>query len=356
MPTTTGSKSRALRLSWYWPLSEARISQSNGWQGVAIDLHRAITDADRRIRPFVRTTPLEESHPLSDLGGDQVFLKMENLQPTGSFKLRGAFTKLLSLTQTELEQGVVVASSGNHGAAIAYALHQLGARGIVFVPEHAAPTKVAAIQRWGAEVQHHGVDSLFTESHARAFARDAGKTYISPYNDWDVITGQGTTGLEICRNLPDVQTIYVTVGGGGLIGGIAGYLRGRSRKNVRHPVRIVGCLPASSAVMYESVRAGRVLEMETLPTLSDGSAGGIEADAVTFGLCAALVDDWILVEEAEIAAAIRLIAEDHHQIIEGAAGVAVAAYLKDPKRGQGGKTAIVLCGANIDLDVLRTIL
>lgn len=317
------------------------------------ELRKAVVDAGRRIRPYVRRTPLDESLALSRMGDDQVFPKLENWQHTGSFKLRGAFNKLLQLTPAELQRGVVVASSGNHGAAVAYALRKLGATGVVFAPTHAAATKLEAIQRLGAAVQLHGEDSVDAEHAARAHAAEHGLPYISPYNDWAIVAGQGTVGLEIVRDQPDVDTIYVTVGGGGLIGGIAGYVK---QRRTAKPVRIVGCLPAHSPVMAESVRAGHVVEMESLPTLADGSAGGIESDAITFALCQALVDDWILVDEDEIAAAIRLIAETHHQIIEGAAGVAVAAYLKDVQRGQGRKVAIVLCGANIDLRVLKSIL
>lgn len=318
-----------------------------------VELKKAVVDAGRRIRPYVRRTPLDESLALSQMGGDQVFLKLENLQHTGSFKLRGAFNKLLQLTPAELQRGVAAASSGNHGAAVAYALRKLGATGVVFAPTHAAATKLEAIQRLGAAVQLHGEDSVDAEHAARAYAAESKIPYISPYNDWAIVAGQGTVGLEIMRDLPDVDAIYVTVGGGGLIGGIAGYVKGR---RTAKPVRIIGCLPVNSPVMAESVRAGQVVEMESLPTLSDGSAGGIETDAITFALCRALVDDWILVEESEIAAAVRLIAETHHQLIEGAAGVAVAAYLKDVQRGRGRKVAIVLCGANIDLRVLKSIL
>ncbi|MCS6826429.1 MAG: pyridoxal-phosphate dependent enzyme, partial [Caldilinea sp.] len=267
--------------------------------------------------------------------------------------LRGATNKLLSLASETLARGVVAASSGNHGAAVAYALRRLGAKGVVFIPEGAAATKVEAIQRYGAEVRRWGMDSVEAEQQARAFAAQSGRAYISPYNDWEIVAGQGTIGLEVLEELPDVETIYVTVGGGGLIGGIASYIKA---SDAGKSVRIVGCLPIHSPVMYESVRAGRIVQMESLPTLSDGSAGGVEEDAITFVLCRQLVDDWILVTEAEIADAVRLIARTHHLMIEGAAGVAVAAYLKDAQRGRGRNVAIVLCGANIDLDVLKKIL
>ncbi len=289
------SYTKSMQLAWYWPLSSDTITRNHGWHGVTLDLHRAINVARRRLQSIVRHTPLLPSAPLSVLGGDTVYLKAENLQITGSFKVRGAFNKLWSLTPTELARGVVVASSGNHGAAVAYALQQIDMHGVVYVPNHAAASKVAAIRQFGVEVCLHGDDSVEAEIAARTFAIETGRPYISPYNDWAIITGQGTVGHEIARDLPDVQTIYVTVGGGGLIGGIGGYFKGGGRTFQNKPVRIVGCLPTNSPVMYESVRAGRIVEMTSFPTLSDGSAGGIEDDAVTLGLCAAVVDDWILV-------------------------------------------------------------
>jgi threonine dehydratase len=347
---------KPMQLAWYWPRSSDKITRTYGWRGVTFDLHRAINVAGRRLRSVVRHTPLLPAPALGALGGDSVYLKAENLQITGSFKVRGAFNKLWSLTPTELARGVVAASSGNHGAAVAYALRQIGKRGVIFVPSHAATSKVAAIRQFGAEVRVHGDDSVEAEMAALAFARENGRPYISPYNDWAIITGQGAVGYEIVRDLPDVQTIYVTVGGGGLIGGIGGYFKGGGRDYQNKRVRIVGCLPANSPVMAESVRAGRIVEMAVFPTLSDGSAGGIEDDAVTLGLCAAVVDDWILVEEAEIAAAMRLVYQAHHMTVEGAAGVAVAAYLKDPTRGQQRNAVIVLCGGNIDQSVSEAVL
>ena len=314
-------------------------------------LQNEIRQAADRIAPFVRRTPLDEALALSQQGGDAVFLKQENLQHTGSFKLRGAFNKLLSLAPGVLARSVVTASSGNHGAAVAYALRKLGVPGIIFVPEHAAAVKVDAIRRLGAEVRFHGEDSVDTELHARTHAEHSGQAYVSPYNDRQIVAGQGTAGLEIGQDLPTVDAVYVTVGGGGLISGVAAAL-----KAARPAVRVVGCLPANSPVMYESVRAGRIVEMVSLPTLSDGSAGGIERDAITFDLCRTLVDDWVLVSEEEIAAAMRLIMETQHLLVEGAAGAAVAGYLKDGQRGRGQTVAIVLCGGNIDLGTLKRIL
>ncbi len=309
------------------------------------------TQAEPRIRPHVRETPLELGLALSQRGESRVYLKLENLQPTGSFKLRGAMNKLLSLTPAQRARGIVAASSGNHGAAVAYGLSCLSLRGRIFVPEHASPTKVEMIRRLGAEVHLHGDDCSVTELYARAYADRHGLVYISPYNDEQIIAGQGTIGVELARQLDPIHAVFVTVGGGGLISGIAGYL-----KAVMPGVKIIGCLPEHSPVMVESIRAGRIVEMESLPTLSDGSAGGIEPGAITFALCQRLVDDYVLVSEEEIKAAMRLVIEDQHMLIEGAAGVAVAAYLKTIERFRTQNVVIVICGANIEFETLKSVL
>ena len=175
--------------------------------------------------------------------------------------------------------------------------------------------------------------------------------YISPYNDPQVVGGQGTIAVELARQLEPIDAVFVAVGGGGLIAGIAGYL-----KVVRPGITVVGCLPERSPVMAESVRAGQIVEMETAPTLSDATAGGIEAGAITFDLCRALVDEYVLVDEEEIAAAIRTTIEAEHLLIEGAAGVAAAAFYKRRASFRGQNVAIVLCGANISLQTLKALL
>jgi threonine dehydratase len=245
----------------------------------------------------------------------------------------------------------VAASSGNHGAAVAYACARLGTASLIFVPHHAAPAKVEAIRRLGAEVRHHGHDSVLTEVYARQYAAEHALAYVSPYNDWEIVAGQGTIAVELTRQLDRIDAVFVAVGGGGLISGIAAHLR------AHHPgVAIVGCLPENSPVMAESVKAGQLLDMPTLPTLSDGTAGGIEAGAITFELCRALVDEYVLVSEQEIAGAIRACISAEQLLVEGAAGVAVAAYLKERARFRGQNVVIIICGANIGLETLKQIL
>ena len=310
-----------------------------------------ILQAEHRIRPYIRATPLEYSFPLSKLTDSQVFLKLENLQHTGSFKVRGAMNALLSLSQEQRAKGIVTASSGNHGLAIAFGLHTLNLPGIIFVPENTSPAKVEAIRRYDADLRFHGNDSVITEEYARSYAQQHEQVYISPYNDPRVIGGQGTIGVELCRQSERIDAVLVALGGGGMISGIAEYV-----KSVFPSAEIFGCSPENSPVMAKSVQAGHVLDMESLPTLSDGTAGGVEQEAITFPLCQRLVDGYILVSEEEIRHAMRLCIDMHHMLIEGAAGVALASLLKAGPRLQGKNVVVVLCGANISLQTLKTIL
>jgi threonine dehydratase len=311
----------------------------------------AIVQAEQRIRAYVRETPLEYSLPLSTLTGCKVFLKLENLQHTGSFKLRGAMNALLALTPEQRAKGIVTASSGNHGHAVAFGLSTLQLPGIIFVPEGTSSAKLAAIRQYGADLRIWGDDSVKTEEHARAYAAQHNMVYISPYNDLNVIGGQGTIGIELCRQSERIDVVLAALGGGGMLTGIAEYVRA-----VYPAAQILGCSPEHSPVMARSVQAGRIIEMESLPTLSDGTAGGVEADALTFPLCQRLVNDYILVSEEEIRQALHLCLETHHLLIEGAAGVPLAALLKTAERFQNQNVVVVLCGANISMETLRSLL
>jgi threonine dehydratase len=311
----------------------------------------AINAADLRIRPVVRETWLEYSPAFSDLLGGEVSVKLENLQHTGSFKLRGATNKILSLGAASTQTMVITASSGNHGAAVAYALHGVGGQGLIFVPKGASAAKIANIRSLGAEVEFFGEDSAETEVHARAYADQHGYLYVPPYNDPEVVAGQGTVAAELLRQANRIDNVFVSVGGGGLIGGIAGYL-----KAVSPGTRIIGCSPANSCVMARSVEAGRILKLESLDTLSDGTAGGIEADSITFPLCRDHVDHWVDVSEKEIAEAMRQFIDSHHMLLEGAAGVALAGARKAGPAWTSGRTVILICGANISRPVLGSVL
>ena len=307
--------------------------------------------AANRIAPYIRETPLDFSPYFSELTGANVYLKLENLQYTGSFKLRGAFNKLLSLSEEDRAAGGVAASSGNHGAAIAYAMNKLGIEGTIFVPEQTSTTKVDAIRREGGDVRFFGTDGLDTEMHARAYAEENGMVYLSPYNDADVIAGQGTCGVEIANQLADVDAIFIAVGGGGLISGVGALL-----KSVNPATTVVACQPAASAVMTESVKAGEIVELPSLPTLSDGTAGGIEADAITFDICREIVDEFVVVTEEQIAAAMRNFIDAHHMLAEGAAGVAIAALLASGNKYKGKNVVVVVCGSNVSRETLKKVI
>lgn len=316
-----------------------------------MDYRRLVEAARKRIAGHVRTTPVELSDLLTGHGDGTVWLKLENQQLTGSFKLRGATNKILSLDEEARRRGVVAASSGNHGAAVACAAAAAGCSALAYVAEGVPASKLAAIRSWGAEVRTHGNDALDAELEARRHAAEAGSTYISPYNDPEVIAGQGTVGAEMAEQLPGLDAIFVAMGGGGLISGAGGYL-----KSLRPELQVIACSPSSSPVMHASLEAGRIVELDSRPTLSDGTAGGVEPGAITFALCREIVDDSVVVSEDEIREAVRLIVGRHHTLIEGAAGVAVAGYLANRERFAERNVVIVLCGANIDTATLKTLL
>ena len=314
-----------------------------------------ILAAAERLRPHVKETLLERSDALAAAAGAQgtaVWLKCENLQHTGSFKLRGACNKILTLPSDALARGVVTASTGNHGRGVAHALGGVGARGTIYLPTTVAAGKLAALRRYpSVDLELCHADSDATEMQARKIAEESGRVYISPYNDHDVIAGQGTVAVELARQCPVLDAVFVAVGGGGLISGMASYL-----KAVHPGVTIVGCWPEHAAGLHASLQAGRIVSVVEKPTLSDGTAGNLEPGSITFDLARELIDDHVLVSEAEIADAIRFVLVEHHLVIEGSAGVAVAAWRKTAARYAGQSVAIVLCGGNISPAKLRTVL
>ena len=330
------------------------------------ELPERVREAASRIRPFLDATPFEIAAGLSRARaaatpGGVVRWKLECFGVTGSFKIRGALNKLLVLRDDGppgvLEAGVVTASTGNHGRATAHALSLLGGRGVVFLPRTVADSKRRVLdEQYGdvVELRLVGDDAVESEYGARQEAERSGRPFVSPYNDPDIIAGQGTVGFEMDAALAGeaLDAVLVPVGGGGLIAGIAGWL-----KHARPGIRVVGCQPRASAVMAASVRAGRLLEsgrdVPFEPTLADAVAGGVEEGAVTFALCGELVDAWVLLDEEDIAAAMRRVLGERFALVEGSAALPVAALSQlDPGLGSVG---LVLSGAGISREGLRVL-
>lgn len=310
-----------------------------------------ILQAWERIKNDVFYTPLLYSQRLSDACKGDVYLKMESEQVTGSFKARGSLNKLKWIKEQQLEGLPVTASTGNHGLGFARACDLLGIQGKVFLPHNAVSSKVDAIKNYEVDVAFHGDDPFATETFAREAARENGWIYVSPYNDRQVVAGQGTVAVEILEQLPNPDNILATVGGGGLISGIGTYTRDNAAG-----ATLIGCQPENSPEMSVSVRAGEYRQITSRETLSDGSAGGFEADSITFDLCKKLVDDFILATEEEIAESIRFMIKHHHKIVEGSAAVAIASLLKKRSQFKDQTTVIIVCGANISFEKLQEIL
>lgn len=309
-----------------------------------MDLYQNILEAHRAIRPQVAVTPLQHSSILSATLGCNVFLKHESMQPTGSFKLRGATNKIHRLAQRGVTR-VLTASTGNHGLAVARAGALAGVAVTVYVAGSTVPTKLPGIRALGAELVVIEGLPLDAELAARRAADAEGLPYISPYNDLDVVAGQGTLGVELLEQEPGLDAVFIAVGAGGLIGGT-----GTSIKAIDPRVKVVGVWPEASPCMLRALEAGRIVPCEEYDTLSDATAGAIEPGSVTFPICQSVIDERVVVSEKETATAMRMLAEQEHLMIEGAAGVALAGLAQQAKAYEGRTVAVVLCGRNIGLE------
>jgi threonine dehydratase len=317
-----------------------------------LDIRDEVLTAYDLIKSYVRKTPLDYSPQLSELCGCKVYIKLENWQVTGSFKVRGALNKILPLRGSAKKPHVVTASTGNHAAAVGHSLEKIGLTGTIFLPENVPSAKVKKLDYYkGVKLETYGNDSVITEKKAHEYADQNGYIYVSPYNDMEVINGQGTIALEISEQLEDIDSVFVPVGGGGLISGISGYL-----KSISGEIEIIGCQAKNSAVMAESVKCGRILDLPSLPTFSDGTAGGVEEDSITFEFCRNLVDSWTLVEENEIISALRLLMTHHNMVVEGSAGLALASLIKEKERYANKSVVLILCGSKFSDELLKELI
>jgi len=310
-----------------------------------------ILAAQRSLSGLITRTPLEYSFLLSRRAGCQVYLKLENWQKTGSFKVRGAINKVASLTEEEKARGLVTASAGNHALGVAYAARALGnVPTTLFVPVNAPTSKLKKLEEYDCDVVLAG--NSYEEAHhaAEDFERLHGATYVHAYDDPWTIAGQGTVGLEVLEDLPDAEAILVPVGGGGLIAGVA-----VAAKAINPQVRIIGVQPEASPAAYLSLRAGRPYEeYEAAPTIADGLAGGF--GRLPFETAGDLIDEIVLVSEEEIRAAVFTLLELAQLVVEGSGAVGIAALLAGRVNLAGRKVVAVLSGANIDASLLFEIM
>ena len=311
------------------------------------DIYRA----RERIRPFARRTPLLPSSWLAGLCGADVHLKLESLQVTHSFKIRGALNAIAALTAAAgPDFSVVTASAGNHGVALAYAAHVARVPVTIFTPANAPATKLRAIARHGATLHSTALDYDDAERRALAYAAEYGAMYVSPYNHPEVIAGAGTVGLEVVDELPDADTVLVPVGGGGLVSGIA-----LAAKGARPGVRVVGVEAANNPVFARSLAAGAITHIDVLPTIADGLGGNLEPGSITFEIVRELVDDVIAVSESELREAIRGLAAHEHLIAEGAGAPAIAALMSGRVDVAGRRVVAIVSGANVDVGLLAEV-
>ncbi|MCK8681734.1 threonine ammonia-lyase [Streptomyces lichenis] len=310
-----------------------------------------VRGAQKMLAGVARTTPLEGSRHLSALVGAPVHLKCENLQRTGSFKLRGAYVRISGLRPEEKAAGVVAASAGNHAQGVALASSLQGVRSTVFMPVGAPLPKVAATREYGAEVRLHGQVVDETLAAAQEYARETGAVFIHPFDHLDIIAGQGTVGLEILEQCPEVRTIVVGIGGGGLAAGI-----GVAVKALRPDVRVIGVQAEAAAAYPPSLAAGRPLTVDTAATMADGIKVGRPGD-VTFDLVREAVDEVRTVSEDALSSALLLCLERAKQVVEPAGASPVAALLSAPEAFAGrGPVVAVLSGGNVDPLLMQRIL
>jgi len=315
------------------------------------NFHKNVDEALSRISNLIRKTPLQYSPSLSEKTGSEVYLKLENFQVTGSFKARGAANKLMMLSKDKPER-IVTASSGNHGSAVANAAAELGLEVLIFLPKNVSPAKLNKIKLFGAEVVLTEADGRTdAESAARQYAEENQLPYLSPYNDLDVITGQATAAAEVVKDNKKFDSVFIAMGGGGLISGMGGYL-----KQKISDIKVIACSPENSAAMHHAIEAGRIETIDHLDTLSDGTAGALEFGTITFDFCKSVVDHSITVSEKEIASAMKDFIGEHQMMIEGAAGVAIAGFLKEKEKYRDKKVLIVICGGNISNQTLVEVL
>jgi threonine dehydratase len=316
-----------------------------------LDVPQLVLEAHERCKEHLSPTPLEYSRYLSETIVGEVWLKLDSMQRTGSFKFRGALNKILSLTEAELDKGIVSVSTGNYALAVAEAMRIRKRRATIYVAEDIDPSRLAQLRAHGLDLVVYGEAAWDAEKEARRVAEEKDMIYVSPYNDPIVVGGQGTCGYEISKQLPDVEAVLFACGAGGLLTGSAGWLKSQNPR-----VEAYGVSPENSPVMYESVRANKIVEIETYPTLADTCAGGVDLDSITLDLCQRYADEIMLITETEIEASIRLLFEQHRLVVEGSGALSIGGLLRRKEYFKGKKVVSVICGRNIPLELFKRII
>lgn len=312
---------------------------------------REIQDARASILKEINRTPLVRSQYLSGLTCNDVYLKLENLQITSSFKIRGALNRMMKLTPEEKAHGIITASSGNHAQAVAIGAEKMNLTAMVVVPERTPKIKIDKIRMHKAELIVYGEKYDYAEEYARKLAKEKGLTFISAYNDPLVVAGQGTVGLEILEELPQTDSIIVPVSGGSILSGVA-----IAAKSLKPSIEVLGAQPQNVAVMYHSLRAGKIIEMPLKQTIADGLDGNIEKDTITLELIQRYVDEILLFDEDTIRKMIRALWEQEKQVVEASGAIAIAPIVEAPRRFAGKRTVAVITGGNIDDELFRNVL
>jgi threonine dehydratase len=304
-----------------------------------------------RVAETSRHTPLDYSHTFSAMTGADVHLKLETFQRTGAFKIRGATNRIATLSETDREAGVVTASAGNHAQGVALAASRMGVDAVVVMPEHAPISKVKATRSYGAEVVLSGADYDEAAEHAHELEAREGRYYLHAFDDEMVMAGQGTIGLEILEDLPTVETVVVPIGGGGLISGIATALKGKDED-----IRVVGVQAEGASSVVDSLEKGERVVRDSVDTIADGIATRTTGEE-TFRVIRERVDEVVTVTDDEIAVALTTLLERGKTLVEGAGAVPLAALLFSRFEYDDGETVVpALCGGNIDMNVLTTVI
>ncbi len=314
------------------------------------DIAKEVILAEDVLKNVIYKTPLDKSNTLSKMTGGEIYLKLENLQKTGAFKVRGAYYKIHRLNPEEKRKGVIAASAGNHAQGVAYAASAAGIKSTIVMPIFAPPSKIAATRSYGADVILYG--SIYDESYSKALeiANETGSIFIHPFDDPYVIAGNGTVGLEIIRYLPDIDMVIVPVGGGGLISGIASII-----KSIKDDVKVIGVEPEAAPKFSTSLKEGHIVEIEAKRSLADGLLTKKPGN-LTFNIVSELVDNIITVTEDEIAMGMVLLMERAKTIAEGAGAASVAALLSGKIDVKSKKVVAVISGGNADLTTLYKII